>query len=298
MVLIAALVSALAVSVAVYVLTNRDRDGYLDARLARLHRKTLSYREAKLATLFFQRVALPIGTWVRAWFVKMLPTTMASGTEDRLVVAGEPMSARAYLTWQAMMAVAALSVLVMGLTAGAEGLTKIGVFLVVIMILATPYLWLRSKVAARQQAVIRALPDAVDLIVTMVEAGQSIEAAIADVAAESDGPLADELQVAMREITLGRSRRDALLRLIERVPVPELTAFVQAVLQAQTSGVPLGDVLRTQAVEIRRKKRQRAEAEAGRAPVKMVLVMVFLIMPSMVLVMLGPTALRMMAITE
>ncbi len=166
------------------------------------------------------------------------------------------------------------------------------------MILATPYLWLRSKVAARQQAVIRALPDAVDLIVTMVEAGQSIEAAIADVAAESDGPLADELQVAMREITLGRSRRDALLRLIERVPVPELTAFVQAVLQAQTSGVPLGDVLRTQAVEIRRKKRQRAEAEAGRAPVKMVLVMVFLIMPSMVLVMLGPTALRMMAITE
>ena len=228
----------------------------------------------------------------------MLPTTMASGTEDQLVVAGAPMSARAFLTWQAMMAVAALSVLVMGLNAGAEGLTKIGVFLVVIMILATPYLWLRSKVAARQQAVIKALPDAVDLIVTMVEAGQSIEAAIADVAAESDGPLADELQVAMREITLGRSRRDALLRLIERVPVPELTTFVQAVLQAQTSGVPLGDVLRTQAVEIRRKKRQRAEADAGRAPVKMVLVMVFLIMPSMVLVMLGPTALRMMNITD
>ena len=66
MVFLAALVSALAVSVAVYAHTNRDRDGYLDARLARLHRKTLSYREAKLAAPFFQRVALPIGTWVRA----------------------------------------------------------------------------------------------------------------------------------------------------------------------------------------------------------------------------------------
>ena len=137
------------------------------------------------------------------------------------------------------------------------------------------------------------LPDAVDLVVTMVEAGISIEAALWKVANETTGPLADEFRLTMRETTVGRSRREALMDLLERTDVRELRQFIHAILHAQETGVPLGNVLRTQAAEIRLRKRQRAENKAGQAPVKILLLMLFFVMPSLLIVMLGPAVIRM-----
>ena len=128
---------------------------------------------------------------------------------------------------------------------------------------------------------------------TTVEAGLGLDAALSEVGHETEGPLGEELRLTVRETTLGRSRRDALTRLIERTDVPELKTFVQAVIQAEQTGIPVGQVLRTQAAQIRLKKRQRAEAEAQRAPVKMVVVLALLVLPAMLLMVIGPAGIRM-----
>ena len=120
----------------------------------------------------------------------------------------------------------------------------------------------------------------------------SIDGALAKVSTQSIGPLADELRFTIREVTLGRARQDALMSLVSRVEVPELRSFVQAIVHAQNTGVPLGQVLRTQAAEIRLKKRQRAEEAARKAPVKVLVVLIFFIMPALLLTLLGPAVIR------
>ena len=110
--------------------------------------------------------------------------------------------------------------------------------------------------------------------------------------AKRRGRSAKSLRLAIRESTLGSSRRDALQRLVERTGVPDLRTFVQAILQAEQTGIPLGPVLRVQAEQIRLKKRQRAETDAQRAPVKMVLVLVLLVLPAMLLTVMGPALMR------
>lgn len=294
--LLAALVAALAVFVTVNVFSAQATTARMDSRLGRLYRSTLSYREAELSTPFYERVTMPTIAWLRRVFSRTLPQSMAATFERRLVTAGEPMTVRTFVIWQVVMAVVALFLLYTG-SGGMRGL-MLGALVLGVLITGTlPQLWLRSAVKKRLDTIQKALPDAVDLIVTTVEAGQSVDSALWEVATESKGPLSDELLVVMREVALGRSRRESLLRMIERAPVPELKTFVQALLQAQKTGIPLGQVLRTQSKEIRRKKRQRAEEAAGRAPVKMVLVLVFLVMPAMIIVMLGPAMLRIGTIT-
>ena len=111
-------------------------------------------------------------------------------------------------------------------------------------------------------------------------------------AQETKGPLAAEMTYTMREITLGRDRREAMLDLATRSDVAELRTFVRSIVHAQSTGVPLGQVLRSQAGEIRLQKRQRAEEAAAKAPVKVLLLMLFFVMPSLLIVLLGPAFMR------
>jgi len=120
----------------------------------------------------------------------------------------------------------------------------------------------------------------------------SIDAALWRVAEETEGPLADELTHTMRELTLGRDRREAMLDLAARSDVSELRTFMQSIVHAQSTGVPLGQVLRSQANAIRLEKRQRSEEAAAKAPVKVLLLMLFFVMPSLLIVLLGPAFMR------
>jgi tight adherence protein C len=162
-----------------------------------------------------------------------------------------------------------------------------------VLLAVVPLYWLRIRVAARKRAILKALPDAVDLVVTTVEAGMSIDGALAEVGSETGGPLGDELRLAVRETALGRSRREALLRVVDRTDVPDLRTFIQSIVQAEQTGIPVGQVLRTQADQLRLKKRQRAEAEAQRAPIKMIVVLVTMVLPSMLIMVMGPALIRM-----
>ena len=291
--LIAAITAALAVFVGVFTLVTPGRPASMTNRLDRLERGERSDRETQLATPFATRVTKPILGRARRGAGAVLPASVVSAIERRILVAGDPISLHAFLSVQLAFVCGALFLWFLALSAGPSGVQLVVALVGPPALMLLPLWWLRLRMLGRQKLLVKALPDAVDLIVTTVEAGLAIDAALAEVGRETDGPLGEELRLTVRETTLGRSRRDALTRLIERTQVPELKTFVQSLIQAEQSGIPIGQVLRTQAAQVRLKKRQRAEAQAQRAPVKMVVVLVTLVLPSMLLLVMGPAIMRM-----
>jgi tight adherence protein C len=151
-----------------------------------------------------------------------------------------------------------------------------------------PELWLSRKIAARQKAIMKALPDALDLLVISVEAGLGFDAAMARVVQKSDNALSGELARVMAEMRVGRPRREALKDMVNRTQVPDLSQFVSALVQAEQLGVSVSQVLTVQADQMRVLRRQRAEAEAQQAPLKMLFPMLIFIFPALCLMILGP----------
>lgn len=157
-----------------------------------------------------------------------------------------------------------------------------------------PILLLRSSIQRRQKNVLKALPDALDLLVICVEAGLGFENAMAKVNEKWDNELARAFGRVLQEIRLGKARRDALRDMAKRIEVPDLTGFVAAMVQADQLGVSIAKVLRIQADQMRLRRRQRAERLAHEAPIKMLFPMVLLIFPSIFVVLLGPSVLIVM----
>lgn len=152
-------------------------------------------------------------------------------------------------------------------------------------------LWLYQVAYERKERMQRDLADAIDLLTISVEAGLGFDAALQQVARNTDGPVAEEFSRMLREMQLGKSRREALESLRARSPIDDLKAFVGALVQADTFGVPVGQVLRTQAAEIRVKRRQYAEKKAQEVPVKIMIPLVLFILPCLFIVVIGPAAL-------
>ena len=153
-----------------------------------------------------------------------------------------------------------------------------------------PSLWLYQKAYDRSEQVRRELPDALDLLTISVEAGLAFDAAVAQVARNSTGPLAEEFFRVLQEIQIGTGRIDALRALGERTDVPELRSFVGAMVQADAFGIPIARVLRVQSKEMRVKRSQRAEEKAQKVPVKILFPLIFCILPSLFVVIIGPAA--------
>ena len=153
-----------------------------------------------------------------------------------------------------------------------------------------PGMWLQSTIDRRKVQITRALPDALDLLTICVEAGLGFDSAMKRVAEKWEGDLSSEFGRVLQEVQLGKVRRDALRGMSARLDVRDVTTFVAAVVQAEQLGVSMAKVLRIQSDQMRIKRRQMAEKKAQEAPVKMVIPMVFLIFPSLMLVLLGPAA--------
>ena len=135
---------------------------------------------------------------------------------------------------------------------------------------------------------LRGLPDSLDLLTICVEAGLGIDAAFQRVTEKQTGPLVDELRQMLREIGLGKTRRQAFIDLAGRTDIDDVRSFTSAVLQAEQLGSSLAHTLRVQSQRLRVRRRQRAEQQARRAPVKMVFPLVFCLMPSLFIFILGP----------
>jgi tight adherence protein C len=172
---------------------------------------------------------------------------------------------------------------------------RTAIFAVVLGVLGwrLPNLWLGRRIDGRQLAIERALPDALDLIVVCVEAGNALEAALANVTRRMHGPLPEELDRTLREIALGKTRREALRDLGQRTGVADLQTFLAAILQADQLGVSIAQVLRVQAEAMRVRRRQRAEEQAAKLTVKMLFPLILLIFPAIFIISVGPAALRM-----
>lgn len=154
-----------------------------------------------------------------------------------------------------------------------------------------PDLYLYQCAAKRADQIRRSLADAVDLLTISVEAGLGFDAALQQVARNTDGPLAAEFARVLREMQLGKSRGDALRGLTERSNVEELHAFVGAMVQADSFGISVGHVLRVQSAEIRLKRRQYAEEKAQQVPVKIMMPLILFILPCLFVIVMGPAVL-------
>ncbi|HEX2906740.1 MAG TPA: type II secretion system F family protein [Phototrophicaceae bacterium] len=158
-----------------------------------------------------------------------------------------------------------------------------------------PILWIKSKISKRQTGILKALPDALDLLTICVEAGLGFDQAMGKVYEKWENDLAVAFGRVLREIQLGKLRREALRDMSDRMNVPDVTSFVAAVIQADQLGVSMTKILRIQSDQMRVKRRQRAQEKAHQAPVKMMIPMTLLIFPSLWIVLLGPAIIFMLS---
>jgi len=160
-----------------------------------------------------------------------------------------------------------------------------------------PNLYLYQVAHDRAEKIQRELPDAIDLMTISVESGLGFDAALQQVANNTEGPLSDEFARVLREMQIGQSRATGLRALGERTTVPEVRTFVSAMVQADAFGIPIAQVLRVQSAEIRVKRRQRAEEKAQQVPVKITIPLIFTILPCLFVAVMGPAAISILANT-
>jgi tight adherence protein C len=157
-----------------------------------------------------------------------------------------------------------------------------------------PDLILTSRIQRRQKEIRKAMPDALDLLTICVEAGLGFDAALVKVYEKWDNELGRAFGRVIKEIQLGKLRREALRDMSDRLGIAEMTSFIASVIQSEQLGVSMANVLRIQSDQMRVKRRQLAEEEAHKAPIKMLIPMALLIFPSICIVLMTPAVLSIM----
>jgi tight adherence protein C len=244
---------------------------------------------------FRERALAPFVSQVAKLMLRVNPRTTTESVAAKLMAAGmRKSSPTSFIAAKGIFAiVGGFLGLVMG---GAASPARAPLFALMLALLGFmgPSLYLNSKVAKRQAAVAAELPDALDLLSVSVEAGLGFDGAVAKLTEHMEGPLVDEFHFTLNEMRIGTSRQDALKRMAERVPAPELVAFVRALVQADQLGISLGRILRVQAADTRNRRQAAAEEKAMKAPIKMLFPTVLFIFPAMFLVILGPAMMHLM----
>ena len=259
--------------------------------------EAVSLEEIELSQPFSERVIMPMMRRLGEIYSRFTPQRVVEQTRQRLELAGNPgrMDASTFLILRFVVAglLGATAILLSIFSKQFSlpvkmllivGLTGLGYFF--------PDLWLRSKINSRQKQVRKAMPDALDLLTICVEAGLGFDAAMSKVNEKWDNELSMAFGRVLREIQLGKLRRDALRAMADRLGIPEMTSFVAAVIQSEMLGVSMAKVLRIQSDQMRIKRRQHAEEEAHKAPIKMIFPMGLLIFPSLMIILLTPAGFR------
>lgn len=272
----------------------RPRLSAIEARIASLREQVSAGQVSELALPFEARILAPIGRGFGSFLSNFLPATFLAGIQKSLTTAGLQMAAITFVSiWACCIGVFSLLGLLAIVALGglsAQGL--LGLILLGSIGFLIPWMWLKSAVRSRQRVIVKALPDALDLVTTCVEAGLGLDAALGRVSEQMKGPLAAELAQTLSEISMGRLRKEALSDLGARTDVQELISFVNAVIQAEQLGVSIAQVLKVQSDQMRTRRRQKAEQLAHEAAIKMIFPLVLFIFPAFMVVILGPAVIN------
>ncbi len=249
---------------------------------------------AELEPSFRDRVVYPLLDRTARLGYKLTPADYSERIRRKLELAGNPTG------WTvdrviSMKFVGFMAALGLGLTATSLLHLPLGSSLVACVIAALvgylgPNMFLYQLGYDRTNKSRRGLPDALDLLTISVESGLGFDAALSQVAKNTDGPLAEEFARVLQEMQIGLGRGPALRGLADRSTVPEVRGFVSAMVQADALGIPIAHVLRVQSREIRTKRRQRAEEQAQKLAVKILIPLIFCILPCLFIAVLGPAA--------
>jgi tight adherence protein C len=255
--------------------------------------------EIELSQPFLERVLIPVLRSVSGLVGKLTPKQQMETTQHGLELAGYPFGwGSAEFVGIRLLATLLLGAMGLALSAFGSDLTFIQRVLLAVGGVAggyyLPSLWLKSKISHRQRAIVRALPDALDLLTICVEAGLGFDAAMAKVAEKWDNELSRAFSRVIQELQLGKLRREALRDMSDGMEVTDVSAFVAAIIQADQLGVSIARVLRIQSDQMRVKRRQRAEEMARAATIKILPPVAFFIFPSIFVVLLGPPVIRML----
>ena len=277
-------------------------DDPLQERLAEyaMRGQSATLEEIELSQPITERVVFPLARKFGQFAIKFTPQNALQNTAHRLELAGNPRGLDPTIFWASRFLAAILIgglilfLMSIGLPEWSWGRKLLVVAFFLLFGFYLPDLLLTSKIQRRQKEIRKAMPDALDLLTICVEAGLGFDGAMAKVYEKWDNELALALGRVIREIQLGKLRREALRDMADRMGVPEMTSFVAAVIQSEQLGVSMSKVLRIQADQMRIKRRQRAEEEAHKAPIKMLVPMAILIFPSICIVLMTPALLMLM----
>jgi len=268
----------------------------VQARLTQYGTRVRTLEEIELERPFGERVIRPMISGMARFILRFAPQQNVENIRHKLELAGNPNN------WQPsdFLGVRGLASVICAAVAGGVLLiakaqpTQIILFATMFGALGFmyPVMWLGGKIRARQKEIQKALPDALDLLTISVEAGLGFDAAMFKVSEKWDNELSRAFNRVISEIRVGKARRDALRDMANRMDVPDVTNFVAAIVQADQLGVSISKILKVQSEQMRVKRRQRAQEEANRAPLKMTFPLVFLILPSLFIVLLGPAVPR------
>lgn len=271
----------------------------LNARVEVYASAAMSVEEFEMSKPFLERFLLPLLRGLGARVASRTPSERMIAMRRMLVMAGNPGN----LSVPEFMAVRVVAGIVLG--PSAAGLMALAgkPLKQVLMALAFgsalgyyyPGVYVKRKVKDRQKAILRALPDSIDLLTISVEAGLGFDLALKRVTDKWENELSEELSKVLTDMRLGRARKEALKDMVDRTQVDDLTQFVSAVIQAEQLGVGMVQVLRIQSEQLRQRRKQRAEEKAHKAPVKIIFPMVIFIFPSIYVVVLGPAIPKILA---
>jgi len=290
---------ALVIVIATLALTSRDDLG-VNRSLEVLEALTSAPSEMKkeLDAPFNDRVLLPLLARAQGLGRKFTPADANDRIHEKLEFAGNPagwtadrVSAGKVVGFFGALFVALVLTLLMGLSFVPTLVIVVGASVAGYM---APNMYLYQAAYNRSEELQRSLPDAIDLLTISVESGLGFDAAVAQVARNTEGPLSEEFARMLQEMQIGRGRSEALRSLAERTNLPDLRSFVSAMVQADSFGIPVAQVLRVQSSEIRVKKRQWAEEMAQKVPVKILVPLIFCILPCLFIAVLGPAGIQIM----
>jgi tight adherence protein C len=290
----------LVLGLVLWLTPSRDTEAVLASRLAEYTRLPSSPGVSVHTLGTRERLLSPFVRRVLELAARTAPQRVRKATAAELTMAGSSMSPTIFLGIRGlvMFGLPFLAAMVV-LTSEEQTMVHWGLLgMFVIWGRKLPGLWLRRRIKARQRAIERALPYALDLMVACLEGGLSLDATLAKVAEQSNGPLAEEIRRTLQEMTLGRPGAEALRDLGERTSAPDLKRLTENVVQAERMGISITETMRTLAQDSRIRRRQRAEEMARKAPIKMVPVLIFCILPALAAVVMTPAVLIMVKVFQ